>query len=153
MAHRLSCPAACGISLNRDRTWVSSIGCWVLNHWTTREIQYCSFLFNTFFLNLSFLLHFTTFNKGKRQAAPSTFCSEISAKRLSSLLENFSHNSRTQSDQTFCHYKPGVTFPPVSNNIFLISSEPSMQVVLMFMFLPATSTQQSSQPQVQSLSV
>ena len=41
VAHRLSCPAACGIFQNRDWTCVPCISMWILNHWTTREAQLC----------------------------------------------------------------------------------------------------------------
>ena len=43
MAHRLSCPVACGIlvPLTRDQTSILFIGRWVLNHWTTRGILRC----------------------------------------------------------------------------------------------------------------
>ena len=43
-AHRLSCPATCGISVphpTRNQTCVPCIGRWILNHWTTREVPYC----------------------------------------------------------------------------------------------------------------
>ena len=34
----LSCPAACGIFLDQDQTYVPCIGRQILNHWTTREV-------------------------------------------------------------------------------------------------------------------
>ena len=41
VAHRLCCPAACGILVSlpaRDLTRVPCIGRWILYHWTTREV-------------------------------------------------------------------------------------------------------------------
>ena len=37
VAHGLSCPMACGILLDEDRTHVPCTGRQVLNHWTTRK--------------------------------------------------------------------------------------------------------------------
>ena len=38
VAHRLSCPEACGIFLEQGLSRVPCIGRWSLNHWTTRAI-------------------------------------------------------------------------------------------------------------------
>ena len=42
-AFRLSRPSVRGIFHSRDRTHVSWIGRQILNHWTTREVQFCLF--------------------------------------------------------------------------------------------------------------
>ena len=38
VAHRPSCPAACGSSQTRDRARAPCVGRWILNHWITREV-------------------------------------------------------------------------------------------------------------------
>ena len=51
VAHRLSCPAACGITVpNRDQTCIPRIGRPILSHWTTRESQQVIFLSFGFFI-------------------------------------------------------------------------------------------------------
>ena len=40
--HRLSCPMACGFFLDQESN--PSIGMWILNHWTDREVPVPLFL-------------------------------------------------------------------------------------------------------------
>ena len=44
VAHGLSCPEACGITLDRDQTRVPCIGRLILNRWTSREVRIPVFL-------------------------------------------------------------------------------------------------------------
>ena len=39
VVHGLSCPTASGISWTKDQTHVLCFSVWILNHWTTREVQ------------------------------------------------------------------------------------------------------------------
>ena len=39
VVHGLSCPTAGGISWTKDQTHVLCFSMWILNHWTTREVQ------------------------------------------------------------------------------------------------------------------
>ena len=45
VAHRLSCPEACGIFLDQELNPIPCIGRWILNHWTTREVQWSGLCF------------------------------------------------------------------------------------------------------------
>ena len=50
---RLNCPVAS--SLTRDQTCNPFTGQWILNHWTTREVLFLSFLFFFLFLSCMFV--------------------------------------------------------------------------------------------------